>query len=185
MNCFSLGAHHSLKTNFLSYTSIQQCVVRWFFIISFSFWPFEISDFGILFNLLLNVSGPGWCICWSRTAGCIWYDFFFLFVSWYLLFPCWPIILASFDAHVNLEVCFYFSLFFCLHPKGSVQEPFHYLLIPWYAPLHLIEDLNICIWGFNLRLPDKIMHLLLGCMQIETGQRRPFPLSINTMTHCC
>lgn len=71
----------------------------------------------------------------------------FFFVSWYLLLSGWPIILASFDAHVNLEVCFlFFPLFFWLHPKGSVQEPFH------YAPLHLIEDLNICIWGFKFEV---------------------------------
>lgn len=148
MNCFSLGAHHSLKTNFLSYTSIQQCLVRWFFIISFSFWSFEILAYYLIycwmFQVLVDVYvDPELLVAYGMSSS-------FFFVSWYLLFSGWPIILASFDTHVNLEVCFFiFSLFFCLHPKGSVQEPFHYLLIPWYAPLHLIEDLNICIWGFK------------------------------------
>lgn len=115
MNCFSLGAHHSLKTNFLSYTSIQQCVVRWFFIISFSFWSFEILAYYLIycwmFQVLVDVYvDPELLVAYGMISS-------FFFVSWYLLFSGWPIILASFDAHVNLEVCFLFFPLFLSSPQ--------------------------------------------------------------------
>lgn len=184
MNCFSLGAHPPFRTNFLRYTSIQQCLVSWFFIISFIFWSFETSACYLIycwmFQVLVDVYvDPELLVAYGMIS--------FLFVSWYLLFPVWLIILASFDAHVNLEVCSLFSLL----PEGqctrtiplSINKMIRTSPANWrkgiFVPIYAFEDLN-------LTLPDKTIHLLTvdnficlkwtfiilwvkGCMEIETG----------------
>lgn len=153
MSC-SLWVHILLEPIFLG-IQYKYVAMHCELILHYQFQFLVFWDFGMLFNLLFNVSGPGWCLCWSRTAGCIWYAFLFLFVSWYLLFPVWPIVLSSFDAHINLEI-FYFILFFLfsLLPKGQCTRtiPLSINTLIRTPPANSRKKnscSNICNWGFK------------------------------------
>ena len=147
----SLWVHILLEPIFLG-IQYKYVAMHCELILHYQFQFLVFWDFGMLFNLLFNVSGPGWCLCWSRTAGCIWYAFLFLFVSWYFLFPVWPIVLSSFDAHVNLEIFFFFL--FSLLPKGQRTRtiPLSINTLTHTPPSNSRKKnscSNICNWGFK------------------------------------
>lgn len=74
---FSPGEHPTFKPFFASL--VYYNAACWYVYGQFQFMVFW--SLWVLCDLLLNVSGPGWCICWSRATCCIWYYFSFFSVG--------------------------------------------------------------------------------------------------------